>query len=519
MAADQPTVSTETLITRRIKLMKHPTIIQGGMGVAVSNWRLARAVSIEGGLGVISGTLLGVVMARRLADGDREMRRALEAFPFPAVAGRILDAYYSAEGKRLGSPYPAVPMPTLRPSSALTELIVAACFAEVFLAKEGHDGVVGMNLLEKIQLPTLPSLYGAMLAGVDYILMGAGIPRAIPRALDLLAENQPAELRIECVGSVDNASTQLRFDPREVFGAELPALRRPAFLAVVSSAAIASTLAKKATGRVDGFVVEAVCAGGHNAPPRGELRLNARGEPVYGPRDLADLEKIKELGLPFWLAGSMSSPEKLRAAQALGAEGIQVGTPLAFAEESGITPELKARVRATSYAGTTDVFTDPSASPTGFPFKVAQLEGTLSDAKLYSERQRICDLGYLREPYRRADGSIAYRCSAEPVEDYVAKGGASADCVGRKCLCNALLAAVGLPQTRGPYTELPVVTAGSGLGDLLHFTSSPTESYSAKQALDVIRGKASLAPASEQKQQREALCSFPSEPLTDISPR
>jgi len=66
----------------------------------------------------------------------------------------------------------------------------------VFLAKEGHDGLVGINYLEKIQLPTLPSLYGAMLANVDYVLMGAGIPRAIPGALDHLAQGEPAQLKI-----------------------------------------------------------------------------------------------------------------------------------------------------------------------------------------------------------------------------------------------------------------------------------------------------------------------------------
>ncbi len=32
-----------------------PLVIQGGMGVGVSNWRLARAVSSLGQLGVVSG--------------------------------------------------------------------------------------------------------------------------------------------------------------------------------------------------------------------------------------------------------------------------------------------------------------------------------------------------------------------------------------------------------------------------------------------------------------------------------
>ncbi|MGD8321328.1 MAG: hypothetical protein PVJ02_12765, partial [Gemmatimonadota bacterium] len=35
-----------------------PVIIQGGMGVGISGWRLARAVSSRGQLGVVSGTAL-----------------------------------------------------------------------------------------------------------------------------------------------------------------------------------------------------------------------------------------------------------------------------------------------------------------------------------------------------------------------------------------------------------------------------------------------------------------------------
>ena len=78
------------------------------------------------------------------------------------------------------------------PSRRVEQLIVAANFVEVYLAKEGHDGPVGVNYLEKLQAPTLPSLYGAMLAGVDYVLMGAGIPKAIPALLDDLAAGLPA---------------------------------------------------------------------------------------------------------------------------------------------------------------------------------------------------------------------------------------------------------------------------------------------------------------------------------------
>src|SRR5687768_14439056 len=49
---------------------KLPWIIQGGMGVGVSNWVLANAVSKRGQLGVVSGTCVDSILVRRLQDGD-----------------------------------------------------------------------------------------------------------------------------------------------------------------------------------------------------------------------------------------------------------------------------------------------------------------------------------------------------------------------------------------------------------------------------------------------------------------
>ena len=93
---------------------------------------------------------------------------------------------------------------------------------------------------------------------------------------------------------------------------------------------------KKADGKVDGFVIEGFTAGGHNAPPRGRLQLNERGEAICGERDTVDLAKMRALGLPFWLAGGYGSPEKLAEAIHAGASGVQVGTAFAFCEESGL---------------------------------------------------------------------------------------------------------------------------------------------------------------------------------------
>jgi nitronate monooxygenase len=244
------------------------------------------------------------------------------------------------------------------------------------------------------------------------------------------------------------------------------------------------TLTRKSNGRVDGFVIEGSLAGGHNAPPRGPMQLSPQGEPVYGPRDAPDLAKIRELGLPFWLAGSQARPEKLADALAFGATGIQVGTAFAFCDESGIEPALKREAIRASRAGTARVFTDPAASPTGFPFKVAGMPGTLSESECYATRERVCDLGYLRQLYCKTDGSIGYRCPAEPVDDYVSKGGNRADTTGRKCLCNALAATVGLGQLRHGVREPAVVTAGDEISDVARFVPPGCDHYC---AADVIR--------------------------------
>ena len=169
----------------------------------------------------------------------------------------------------------------------------------------------------------------------------------------------------------------------------------------------------------------------------------------------------------------------------LGAAGVQVGTAFAFCNESGLRPELKQQALQMSRAGIARVFTDPIASPTGFPFKVVQMPGTLSEAEQYAARTRICDLGYLRHLYRKPDGTLGYRCPAEPVDDYVKKGGTVADAQGRKCLCNGLVANIGLNQMRsGTEQELALMTAGDDVAQVARFLKPGCDNYS---AADVVR--------------------------------
>lgn len=465
--------------------MKLPEIIQGGMGFGISDWKLARAVSQLGQLGVVSGTALDVVVARRLQNGDPggHVLRALEQFPFPNLAKRIVERFFIPGGVAEDTPYRPVPMHNLEGKIEPQELCIIGNFVEVFLAREGHARPVGINYLEKIQIPHLPSLYGALLAGVSVVIMGAGIPLFIPGILDALAHHRPVEYPINITGPDGRNEVHcLTFTPANFKdeGISPAPLQRPDFLPIVSSEALASILLRKANGSIEGFIVEGNVAGGHNAPPRGVMTLSATHEPVYGPRDKADLSAFRDFGLPFWLAGHYGSPEGLRRAREEGAAGVQAGTAFALCKESGLLPEIRRELVREALAGKARIFTDPQASPTGFPFKVADLPGSLSDERVYRQRRRICDIGFLRQPYRRPDGKIGYRCPSEPVAAYVAKGGRKEDTVGRKCLCNALAANIGMPQRLpdGTY-EKCLVTMGDDLVDISRFCAEGSPDYSA----------------------------------------
>lgn len=466
------------------------------MGVAISNWRLARAVSTRGQLGVVSGTVLDTVFVRRLQDGDvgGHLRRAMKHFPIPGVAEAVLQKYFRSAGRARGERYKLLQMYKLPISVARQQLTMLANFVEVYLAKEGHAGPVGINLLTKVQLPNLASLYGAMLAKVDYVLMGAGIPREIPGVLDALAEHRPATMKLEVEGLSAGEAMSVTLDPAELGVDRSVSFSRPAFLPIVSANSLATTLARKANGTVEGFVVEGPTAGGHNAPPRGEAQYNGRGEPLYGERDNVDMAKMRELGLPFWIAGGAGSPQRLVDALKVGATGVQVGTLFAFCEESGLDPELKRAILAHAARGEVEVVTDPRASPTGYPFKVARW----SKGSDKPERQRLCDLGYLRVAYKRRDGRIGFRCAAEPVQDYVRKGGEIEDTVGRQCLCNALTANIGQPQLRvSGEEEPPLVTSGDDLTTIAGFLKGRT-SYSAGEVVDYLLSWISEPPLAAQ---------------------
>ena len=459
-----------------------PLIIQGGMGIAVSNWELAKTVSLQGQLGVVSGTAIDNVMARRLQDGDKSgnTRRALSHFPNQEVVKHILDKYFIEGGKAPETPYVMVPKITLEQKRDAQEILIAANFVEVWLAKEGHDGLIGINFLHKIQMTTAAGVFGAMLAGVDYIIMGAGIPRELPKLIRQIVKLEVGSVPVDVIGGspVATVINPLDFVPASTI------IKKPKFLAIISVDVLGAYLARDEETRPDGFIIEHNSAGGHNAPPRGKWEFDANGEPIYGPKDIADIEKMKKLELPFWLAGTYGAPERVQDALAQGAAGVQVGTLFAISNHSGFSDKTRKQLLDKLKTNSLEVKTDVLASPTSFPIKIAKLEGHTSTSEGFAARPKLCDLGYLREAAISETGRTIYRCPSEPDDQFIKKGGAVEDIDGRKCLCNGLMANIGLPQVRRDgYVEAPIVTLGSDIEGAKVLLKSHPDGYGADDAV------------------------------------
>lgn len=457
------------------------SIIQGGMGVYISTPLLANLCSRAGALGTVSCVGAERLLARILQSGDPggQYQRALAHFPFQEVAERIIRKYFIDGGIPPDQEFKKVPAFSLRPRSDLIALTVAASFAFVWLAKEKHDGPISVNYLEKIQIPHIFHLTGAMLAGIDYVTMGAGITLQIPGVLDAIALGDIPNYRVLVEGSKDGTET-ISFNPSAFFKTKLPELKRPGFLPIVSTNVLASLMAKRLpSGSIQGFVIELPTAGGHNAPPRAKGVFDEIGQPVYGPKDEVAFEKLTALGIPFWIGGSFASPQGLAKAKALGAVGIQAGSIFALSEDSGMKPLFRAEMRRLGYRGELIVRTDAQVSPTGFPFKVAQMSDTQSDPSVYDARTRVCDLSTLLVPYKRDDGKIGFRCPSEPINDYLRKGGKPEDVTGARCLCNGLFSAAGL----GNPSECPIFTIGDDVSFLRHLMRDENSSYSATDAI------------------------------------
>jgi NAD(P)H-dependent flavin oxidoreductase YrpB (nitropropane dioxygenase family) len=250
-------------------------LIQGGMGVYVSNWRLAKAVAAArpgATAGTVSGTALDVVYVRLLQLGDPggHARRALAAFDnaFGTGIGQtICERYFIDGGKAPDARFKSTPMQIIRAqalavrgsSSApaavplhlpeeVVELLITTGFAEVWLAKEGHQGNIFINFVNKIELPLMYVLYGAMLAGVDGVVVGAGNPDGLPARCSQLAHHAAVTKQLPVLYQEAGEAFTLTVDPQQLYNGAFTKnpLKRPAFLTLVALDGLVQALAASA---------------------------------------------------------------------------------------------------------------------------------------------------------------------------------------------------------------------------------------------------------------------------------
>jgi nitronate monooxygenase len=248
-------------------------LVQGGMGVGVSAHRLAGSVAALGGVGTISS----VDLRRHHPD---LLARSAGMAPGPQMKAVIDAANLEALAREIGA------------ARALA----------------GGRGLLAVNVMRAVG-EYAPSVRAALEAGIDAVVVGAGLPLDLPE----LAREHPQALLVPILS-----------DSRGV-----------------------SLLVKKweRKGRLpDAIVIEHPrWAGGH----LGAAKIADLDDPRFDferviPEVLAFLRGAGvEREVPLIAAGGVRCFDDIRRLQALGAAAVQLGTPFVATEECDAHPEFK----------------------------------------------------------------------------------------------------------------------------------------------------------------------------------
>lgn len=116
---------------------------------------------------------------------------------------------------------------------------------------------------------------------------------------------------------------------------------------------------------------------------------------------------------------------------------------------------------------------------------------------MFEARSRVCDLGVLQQwglSRTGEDGTrtLMHRCPSGPVGVFVNRRGLERSTEQRRCLCNGLLACVGLGQVRehdGQHSEEPaIVTLGDHLDGARRLSRQGQARYWARDVVaDILR--------------------------------
>lgn len=319
------------------------------MGVGVSLSPLASAVASEGGLGIVSSAGIDRVVSKR--------------------CNRRLSTY-----------------------EAVRE--------ELALAKS-KGGVTGINIMVALMRDYEDSVKGAIDAGIDVIISGAGLPMALPT--------------IKPPGDT-------------------------ALIPIVSSARALELICRKwerSGCRPDAVVLEGPLAGGHLGFKFDELTLDSNKLENLLPPVKETAQKYGDF--PVVVAGGIFTREDILRFLHLGADGVQMGTRFLATEESSATAQYKAAVLN---AGEEDIIVAARpGSPCGLPFRVIR-QAPMFITTQKNLRKPRCDKGYVL--LRDKNGGY-HTCPANSE---------NGDCF---CICNGLLSSAGYNGDR----EEPLYTIGT----------------------------------------------------------
>lgn len=324
-------------------------IIQGGMGVGVSLHPLAKAVAGEGGLGIISSACIDRLVSKR--------------------NGKKLNTYDSA-------------------------------YEEVSLSKTGN-GFAGINIMAALVRDYNDSVKGALDAGADAIISGAGLPLNLPAI-------QP---------------------PKET-----------ALIPIVSSARALDIICKKWEKigyRPDAVVLEGPLAGGHLGFRIDQLDIESNKlENLLPPVK----ERAMKCGdFPVVVAGGIYTYGDIVKFMSMGADGVQMGTRFLATEESSAPGTYK---QAVVRAREEDiVVAHRPGSPCGLPFRVIK-QSAMYVSSLNRRREPKCDKGYVL--LKDADGKYSVCPAKQDNQNFF-------------CICNGLLSSSGY----NPDKEEALYTVGT----------------------------------------------------------
>lgn len=337
-------------------------IIQGGMGVGVSLHPLAKAVAQEGGIGIVSSACLDRLVTKR--------------------TGKKKNAY-------------------------------SAAYEEVSLSKV-KNGFIGINIMMALVRDFSNSVKGALDAGADVIISGAGLPLNLPAI-------QP---------------------PKDT-----------ALIPIVSSARALDIICKKWEKlgyRPDAVVLEGPLAGGHLGFRIDQVDLEAnRLENLLPPvKDVA----MKCGNFPVIVAGGIYSHDDIVTFMDMGADGVQMGTRFLVTKESSATDTYKQKVlRATEID---IVVAHRPGSPCGLPFRVIK-QSPMYVSALKQLRIPKCDKGYVL--LKDAEGNFTVCPAKESNENHF-------------CICNGLLSSGGY----NPDKEEALYTVGTNAARVNQIVSVQT---------------------------------------------